>query len=86
MMRLGQFFLFQDSHFIYSFSPVPGPNKLFIRLAEVPTAKVSNASMWHMPDIYEVLDMMSCGDTWQEVLTLNMFTSVCDYDRHLLAL
>ncbi|XP_007903781.1 M-phase phosphoprotein 8 [Callorhinchus milii] len=32
--------VFLDSHFIYSFSPVPGPNKLFIRLAEAPTAKV----------------------------------------------
>uniref|UniRef100_A0A4W3HLZ0 Poly(ADP-ribose) polymerase family member 4 n=1 Tax=Callorhinchus milii TaxID=7868 RepID=A0A4W3HLZ0_CALMI len=31
--------VFLDSHFIYSFSPVPGPNKLFIRLAEAPTAK-----------------------------------------------
>ncbi|XP_030642767.1 M-phase phosphoprotein 8 isoform X2 [Chanos chanos] len=32
--------IFLDSHFIYSFSPVQGPNKLFIRLAEAPTAKV----------------------------------------------
>lgn len=32
----------QDSHFIYSFSPVPGINKLFIRLAEAPTAKVKD--------------------------------------------
>ncbi|XP_048833742.1 M-phase phosphoprotein 8 isoform X4 [Brienomyrus brachyistius] len=32
--------IFLDSHFIYSFSPVPGLNKLFIRLAESPTAKV----------------------------------------------
>ncbi|XP_038673909.1 M-phase phosphoprotein 8 isoform X1 [Scyliorhinus canicula] len=32
--------VFLDSHFIYSFSPVPGTNKLFIRLAEAPTAKV----------------------------------------------
>ncbi|XP_061081620.1 M-phase phosphoprotein 8 isoform X2 [Conger conger] len=32
--------IFLDSHFIYSFSPVPGTNKLFIRLAESPTAKV----------------------------------------------
>ncbi|KAM6970581.1 M-phase phosphoprotein 8 [Aplochiton taeniatus] len=32
--------VFLDSHFIYSFSPVPGINKLFIRLAESPTAKV----------------------------------------------
>nr|XP_034971020.1 M-phase phosphoprotein 8 isoform X2 [Zootoca vivipara] len=32
--------IFQDSHFIYSFSPIPGLNKLFIRLAEAPTAKV----------------------------------------------
>lgn len=32
--------IFLDSHFIYSFSPVPGINKLFIRLAEAPTAKV----------------------------------------------
>ncbi|XP_017560129.2 M-phase phosphoprotein 8 isoform X3 [Pygocentrus nattereri] len=32
--------IFLDSHFIYSFSPVPGVNKLFIRLAESPTAKV----------------------------------------------
>ncbi|KAI4892718.1 hypothetical protein NFI96_015301 [Prochilodus magdalenae] len=32
--------IFLDSHFIYSFSPVPGANKLFIRLAESPTAKV----------------------------------------------
>ncbi|XP_043547818.1 M-phase phosphoprotein 8 isoform X1 [Chiloscyllium plagiosum] len=32
--------VFLDSHFIYSFSPVPGANKLFIRLAEAPTAKV----------------------------------------------
>ncbi|XP_048349294.1 M-phase phosphoprotein 8 isoform X2 [Sphaerodactylus townsendi] len=32
--------VFLDSHFIYSFSPIPGPNKLFIRLVEAPTAKV----------------------------------------------
>ncbi|KAG9349719.1 hypothetical protein JZ751_028167 [Albula glossodonta] len=32
--------LSEDSHFIYSFSPVQGTNKLFIRLAEAPTAKV----------------------------------------------
>lgn len=32
----------QDSHFIYSFSPIPGINKLFIRLAEAPTAKVTH--------------------------------------------
>ncbi|XP_077340116.1 M-phase phosphoprotein 8 [Lithobates pipiens] len=32
--------VFLDAHFIYSFSPVSGPNKLFIRLSEVPTAKV----------------------------------------------
>ncbi|XP_075418985.1 M-phase phosphoprotein 8-like [Tenrec ecaudatus] len=32
--------VFLDSHFVYSFSPVAGLNKLFIRLAEVPTAKV----------------------------------------------
>ncbi|XP_077197761.1 M-phase phosphoprotein 8 isoform X3 [Paroedura picta] len=32
--------VFLDSHFIYSFSPVPGSNKLFIRLVEAPTAKV----------------------------------------------
>nr|XP_021381382.1 M-phase phosphoprotein 8 isoform X1 [Lonchura striata domestica] len=34
--------IFLDSHFIYSFSPTAGLNKLFIRLAEVPTAKVQN--------------------------------------------
>uniref|UniRef100_A0A8C9Y5V5 M-phase phosphoprotein 8 n=1 Tax=Sander lucioperca TaxID=283035 RepID=A0A8C9Y5V5_SANLU len=33
--------IFLDSHFIYSFSPVPGINRLFIRLAEAPTAKVT---------------------------------------------
>ncbi|XP_072261288.1 M-phase phosphoprotein 8 [Pyxicephalus adspersus] len=32
--------VFLDAHFIYSFSPVAGANKLFIRLSEVPTAKV----------------------------------------------
>ncbi|XP_047456745.1 M-phase phosphoprotein 8 isoform X3 [Mugil cephalus] len=32
--------IFLDSHFIYSFSPIPGINKLFIRLADAPTAKV----------------------------------------------
>uniref|UniRef100_A0A8D0CA49 M-phase phosphoprotein 8 n=1 Tax=Salvator merianae TaxID=96440 RepID=A0A8D0CA49_SALMN len=32
--------VFLDSHFIYSFSPIQGPNKLFIRLVEAPTAKV----------------------------------------------
>ncbi|XP_053420039.1 M-phase phosphoprotein 8 isoform X1 [Nycticebus coucang] len=32
--------VFLDSHFVYSFSPVPGPNKLFIRLTEAPSAKV----------------------------------------------
>ncbi|NXP80828.1 MPP8 phase, partial [Ramphastos sulfuratus] len=32
--------LFLDSHFIYSFSPTAGLNKLFIRLAEAPAAKV----------------------------------------------
>ncbi|XP_070831609.1 M-phase phosphoprotein 8 isoform X2 [Chaetodon trifascialis] len=32
--------IFLDSHFIYSFSPAPGINRLFIRLAEAPAAKV----------------------------------------------
>ncbi|KAM8976483.1 M-phase phosphoprotein 8 [Pelodytes ibericus] len=32
--------VFLDAHFIYSFSPVVGLNKLFIRLSEVPNAKV----------------------------------------------
>ncbi|XP_028903654.1 M-phase phosphoprotein 8 [Ornithorhynchus anatinus] len=32
--------IFLDSHFVYSFSPVPGLNKLFIRLKEAPSAKV----------------------------------------------
>ncbi|KAM9566194.1 M-phase phosphoprotein 8 isoform 2-T2 [Guaruba guarouba] len=32
--------VFLDSHFIYSFSPTAGLNKLFIRLADAPTAKV----------------------------------------------
>ncbi|XP_008071438.1 M-phase phosphoprotein 8 [Carlito syrichta] len=32
--------VFLDSNFVYSFSPVAGPNKLFIRLAEAPSAKV----------------------------------------------
>ncbi|XP_062343570.1 M-phase phosphoprotein 8 [Cinclus cinclus] len=32
--------VFLDGHFIYSFSPIAGLNKLFIRLAEAPTAKV----------------------------------------------
>ncbi|XP_069569461.1 M-phase phosphoprotein 8 isoform X2 [Brachyistius frenatus] len=32
--------IFLDSHFIYSFSPVAGINRLFIRLAEAPAAKV----------------------------------------------
>ncbi|KAM4044271.1 M-phase phosphoprotein 8 isoform 2-T2 [Anomaloglossus baeobatrachus] len=32
--------VFLDANFIYSFSPVPGANKLFIRLSEVPAAKV----------------------------------------------
>ncbi|XP_070433869.1 M-phase phosphoprotein 8 [Equus przewalskii] len=32
--------VFLDSHFVYSFSPVAGLNKLFIRLTEVPSAKV----------------------------------------------
>ncbi|XP_009083858.1 M-phase phosphoprotein 8 [Serinus canaria] len=32
--------LFLDSHFIYSFSPTAGLNKLFIRLVEAPAAKV----------------------------------------------
>ncbi|KAK1169636.1 M-phase phosphoprotein 8 [Acipenser oxyrinchus oxyrinchus] len=32
--------VFLDTHFIYSFSPVPGANKLNIRLTEAPTAKV----------------------------------------------
>ncbi|NXX90912.1 MPP8 phase, partial [Centropus bengalensis] len=32
--------VFLDSHFIYSFSPAAGLNKLFIRLAEAPAAKV----------------------------------------------
>ncbi|CAL9689819.1 unnamed protein product [Knipowitschia caucasica] len=32
--------IFLDSHFIYSFSPVPGINKLYIRLADSPAAKL----------------------------------------------
>ncbi|XP_019827097.2 M-phase phosphoprotein 8 isoform X1 [Bos indicus] len=32
--------VFLDSHFVYSFSPVAGLNKMFIRLTEAPSAKV----------------------------------------------
>ncbi|XP_077014891.1 M-phase phosphoprotein 8 [Tamandua tetradactyla] len=32
--------VFLDSHFVYSFSPVAGLNKLFMRLTEAPSAKV----------------------------------------------
>ncbi|XP_016046234.1 M-phase phosphoprotein 8 isoform X1 [Erinaceus europaeus] len=32
--------IFLDSHFVYSFSPVAGLNKLFLRLTEAPFAKV----------------------------------------------
>lgn len=32
--------VFLDSHFVYSFSPVPGLNKLFLRLTDAPSAKV----------------------------------------------
>ncbi|XP_055988933.1 M-phase phosphoprotein 8 [Sorex fumeus] len=32
--------VFLDSHFVYSFSPIPGLNKLFLRLTEAPSAKV----------------------------------------------
>uniref|UniRef100_A0A667FE44 M-phase phosphoprotein 8 n=1 Tax=Lynx canadensis TaxID=61383 RepID=A0A667FE44_LYNCA len=32
--------VFLDSHFVYSFSPATGLNKLFIRLTEAPSAKV----------------------------------------------
>nr|XP_019605152.1 PREDICTED: M-phase phosphoprotein 8 isoform X2 [Rhinolophus sinicus] len=32
--------IFLDSHFVYSFSPLAGLNKLFIRLTEAPSAKV----------------------------------------------
>ncbi|KAM5288397.1 M-phase phosphoprotein 8 [Ctenodactylus gundi] len=32
--------IFLDSHFVYSFSPIAGTNKLFIRLTEAPAAKV----------------------------------------------
>ncbi|XP_054557288.1 M-phase phosphoprotein 8 isoform X2 [Talpa occidentalis] len=32
--------VFLDSHFVYSFSPAAGINKLFIRLTEAPSAKV----------------------------------------------
>ncbi|XP_075418982.1 M-phase phosphoprotein 8 [Tenrec ecaudatus] len=32
--------IFLDSHFVYSFSPVAGHNKLFLRLSEAPSAKV----------------------------------------------
>uniref|UniRef100_A0A8C8SA78 M-phase phosphoprotein 8 n=1 Tax=Pelusios castaneus TaxID=367368 RepID=A0A8C8SA78_9SAUR len=35
--------VFLDSHFIYSFSPITGLNKLFIRLTEAPTAKVRHS-------------------------------------------
>ncbi|KAM9300987.1 M-phase phosphoprotein 8 isoform 2-T5 [Morus bassanus] len=37
--------VFLDSHFIYSFSPTAGLNKLFIRLAEAPTAKVPSPTV-----------------------------------------
>ncbi|XP_048197638.1 M-phase phosphoprotein 8 [Perognathus longimembris pacificus] len=32
--------VFLDSHFVYSFSPIAGPNRLFIRLTEAPFTKV----------------------------------------------
>ncbi|XP_070376422.1 M-phase phosphoprotein 8 isoform X2 [Equus asinus] len=38
--------VFLDSHFVYSFSPVAGLNKLFIRLTEVPSAKVKILSSY----------------------------------------
>ncbi|XP_033053004.1 M-phase phosphoprotein 8 isoform X4 [Trachypithecus francoisi] len=38
--------VFLDSHFVYSFSPIAGPNKLFIRLTEAPSAKVTILSSY----------------------------------------
>lgn len=38
--------VFLDSHFVYSFSPIAGPNKLFIRLTEAPSAKVTLLSSY----------------------------------------
>nr|XP_045233381.1 M-phase phosphoprotein 8 isoform X3 [Macaca fascicularis] len=38
--------VFLDSHFVYSFSPIAGPNKLFIRLTEAPSAKVTVLSSY----------------------------------------
>ncbi|OXB57130.1 hypothetical protein ASZ78_006992 [Callipepla squamata] len=55
--------VFLDSHFIYSFSPTAGLNKLFIRLAEAPTAKVQcqegarqNAALFLLTDNYSSLE------------------------------
>uniref|UniRef100_A0A3B3Z9K4 Chromo domain-containing protein n=1 Tax=Periophthalmus magnuspinnatus TaxID=409849 RepID=A0A3B3Z9K4_9GOBI len=63
--------IFLDSHFIYSFSPVPGINKLFIRLAESPTAKVGlPLSLFNYP-FHKMLIKSSCRYTifiWQMLL------------------
>uniref|UniRef100_A0A667Z289 M-phase phosphoprotein 8 n=1 Tax=Myripristis murdjan TaxID=586833 RepID=A0A667Z289_9TELE len=45
--------IFLDSHFIYSFSPVPGINRLFIRLADAPTAKVTHTMQAYTPSHFQ---------------------------------
>uniref|UniRef100_A0A8C5M104 Chromo domain-containing protein n=1 Tax=Leptobrachium leishanense TaxID=445787 RepID=A0A8C5M104_9ANUR len=46
--------IFLDAHFIYSFNPINGPNKLFIRLSEVPTAKVMTPLMLYYALHYQL--------------------------------
>lgn len=48
LTHLFVFVFMQDSHFIYSFSPIPGINRLFIRLAEAPTAKVTHSNQRYL--------------------------------------
>ena len=51
----------QDSHFVYSFSPVAGLNKMFIRLTEAPSAKVrilslpSSVTAWVFLQVFRIV-------------------------------
>ncbi|XP_032171265.1 M-phase phosphoprotein 8 isoform X2 [Mustela erminea] len=59
--------VFLDSHFVYSFSPAAGLNKLFIRLTEAPSAKVKTLSL-HLSAATHIAtsDYFICRKKFQE--------------------
>ncbi|XP_048957032.1 M-phase phosphoprotein 8 isoform X5 [Canis lupus baileyi] len=58
--------VFLDSHFVYSFSPAAGLNKLFIRLTEAPSAKVKILSSRSVQLFLLLLQIITTRKKFQE--------------------